>query len=231
MAKAVKKKDLKIWERLAADRPEPYAATFYDIHKFVDGVLPDADVERIGNSENLQIRNGGKTIVVSFSRSLLDDYEVVSHGQQPVPYSNGIRSDLHLQVYFALGIEGMIPGIRISDVLIGQERRDWLSRCRLEVRFDSEFTKGIYDGLCALQSSLLLTLRSEVALPEIEKELDVVKNLIEFHNGSGCLNCPNAERENLSYLKAAAICWILKLEEKKAREPSPRIKIAYKKNL
>jgi hypothetical protein len=91
----------------------PFQATFDAIEVFVRGILPRAEVKWVGH-EHLHVRSAAQSIRLTFNRSQLDDFEVVLRGDQPVQYSNGIRSDLYIPVYVALGIEGMIPDLRIS---------------------------------------------------------------------------------------------------------------------
>src|SRR5712691_4897672 len=126
--------------------PAPFAAAFDAIEVFIRSVLPRAEIRRVGN-EHLQVKNGAKTIRLTFNREQLDDFEVVLGGNQPVGYSNGIRDDLYFPIYVALGMEGMIPDMQILGILLNQEDRDWLKSCRLsETRFCGEFAKALYEG-------------------------------------------------------------------------------------
>jgi hypothetical protein len=210
--------------------PVRFAAAFDAIEVFIRGILPRAEVTRAGN-EQLHVRNDAQSITLTFNRSQLDDFEVVLRGNQSVRYSNGIRGDLYLPVYVALGIEGMIPDLRVSEVLL-QEDRDWLATCRLVgTRFDRDIAKGLYDGLTQLQASLRLSLQSDVEVPEVRAELEVVESLTGFYEKHGHLNSPDVQQESLSYLKAAALCWILRLEEAKLHAASLRTKAAYDKKV
>jgi hypothetical protein len=50
--------------------------------------------------------------------------------------------------------------------------------------------------------------------------------IIAHYEKTGHLNSPDASGESLSYLKGAALCWILELEEKKSATASERLKVA-----
>ncbi len=64
-------------------------------------------------------------------------------------------------------------------------------------------------------------------MPTVEAELKTVENLIAFYDTQGHLNDREAQTENLSYLKAAALCWVLRLEAAKASNASPRVRAAF----
>jgi hypothetical protein len=211
--------------------PAPFAAAFDAIEVFIRSVLPRAEVTRVGN-EDLQVRNGAKTIRLPFNREQLDDFEVVLEGNQPVGYSHGLRDDLYLPIYVVLGTEGMIPDVRILEILLNQENRDWLRRGRLSaIRFADEVAKALYDGLIELQSSLRLTLESDVEVPEVRAELQIVESLTKYYEEHGNLNEVDVSLESVSYLKAAALCWIQRLQVEKARTASQRAKLAYDKKI
>jgi len=205
----------------------PSGKAFDAIQVFIRGLLPRALMMRVGN-EGLQIKNGTDVVVLTFNRGQLDDFEQVLEGNQPTRYSSGIKSDLYFLIYVALGREGMIPDLRIVEVLFDEEDRDWLQTCRLsETRFSSDLAKALYEGLLELQSSLRLTLESEVEVPEVRRELGVVESLTAYYKQHGHLNSPDVHLESLSYLKAAALCRILRLQIAKAAANSPRAKRAF----
>jgi uncharacterized protein (DUF1499 family) len=87
-----------------------FASAFRAIEGFVKEVLPGAQIVQVGE-EGLRIKSGPKSLTVMFDRDLLDDFELVLEGSQPVPYSNGVRSEVRLELYVALGEEGTIPNV------------------------------------------------------------------------------------------------------------------------
>jgi hypothetical protein len=152
-------------------------------------------------------------------------------GNQPRPYSQGIKNDLYYPVYVALGTEGMISDFRIFNLLLNEEDRDWLGSCLTEVQFGAEFAKALYDSLIELQSSLRLTLESDVEIPEVRAELKVVESLTTHYEKHGHLNSPDVHLESLSYLKAAGLLWIQRLQMTKLSTASSRAKLAYDKRI
>ena len=196
------------------------------IEVFIRSMLPRAEMTWVGN-EQLHVGNGVLSIRLPLNDSQLDDFETVLAGGQPVGYSNGLRSDLYLRIYVALGLEGMVPQWRITDILLKEEERDWATSLRVQTQFDAETAKALYDGLETLATSLKLTLKSDIDLPDVRAELGTVENLITYYEKQGHLNDRGAELGSLSYLKAAAVCWILKLEDAKAATSSPRARAAY----
>jgi hypothetical protein len=208
----------------------PFAAALDAIEVFIRSVLPRAEMTRVGNE--LRVKNGTKTVGLTFTNEQLDDFEVVLGGDQPVGYSHGLRDDLYFPIYVALGMEGMIPNTPILAVLLNQENRDWLTRGYLsETRFTDEVGRALYEGLIELQSSLRLTLESAVEVPEVEAELRIVETLTKYYERVGTLDSTGVSVESLSYLKAAALCWIQRLQVDKARTASRRAKLAYEKKI
>jgi hypothetical protein len=124
----------------------------------------------------------------------------------------------------------MIPEKRMSEILLDDER-EWLTHAGVDVHLDADFAKGLFDGLTALHTSLARTLQSGVDLPEVEAELKVVTDLVGWYNANQNLNTLGAEAVSLSYLKAAAVCWILDLENKKASGRRPRVRVAFDKRI
>ena len=204
--------------------PSPKA--FEAIQVFIRSFLPRAETTQVGEQQ-LRIKDGDKTITLPFGREWLDDFEVVQSGAQPKRYSNGIRDDVYFSIYAVLGIQGFLPDVRIVEVLLNQDDRDWLDRVQCETRFSDEEAKELCLGLNELEASLRLTLKAGVELPEVRAELQVVETLTKFYRKVKHLNDPAASAESLSYLKAAALCRILRLSQEKAQTPSPRAKVAF----
>ncbi len=77
------------------------------------------------SNEHLRVSNGDHSTTLPFNTGQLDDFEEVLAGDKPARYSNPLRSDLYLRVQVALGLDGMIPERRTSEVLLQEEPRDW----------------------------------------------------------------------------------------------------------
>lgn len=205
---------------------QPFIKAFDNIEVFIRSVIPTAKMRRVG-SEDLQIINGSVSTVVRFEMSQLEDFETVLEGHLPVPYANGIKNGIQYRIYIALGVAGMIPDVRISTLIL-QDERDWLRQCRLlNTHYSGEQAKSMYEGLKVLEASLSRTLNLDVELPEVQKELDVVSPLVQFYEREGHLRSPEVTLESLTYLKAAMVCWIMALENKKASEVVARVRAAY----
>jgi hypothetical protein len=85
---------------------------------------------------------------------------------------------------------------------------------------------GLYGGLKTLESSLLQTLDADVELPAVKAELKLVRDLKGFYEQQKNVNSLDASAESLSYLTAAAVCWIVDLEAKRSGAAVPRVKQA-----
>jgi hypothetical protein len=79
----VKSKNTRTWERLGRGMTTPLNRAFDAIEDLAIGVLPDADVRRVG-TEDLAIENGGKRAVVRLTHALLEDFESTLDGGLPV---------------------------------------------------------------------------------------------------------------------------------------------------
>jgi hypothetical protein len=206
-----------------------FEVAFTFIAAFVQSLLPTATIERV-ETEYLRISTDHEDEIMHFDRSELDDLEVVLEGRQPVSYSNDIKNQVRFHAYIFLGFRGLIPDVKISTAMLLDER-DWLRQCSLHTHFDAELAKGLYGGLKTLGESLARTLQSEVDLPDVKRELQVVTDLTGFYERTGNLNSFDARLESLSYLKAAAVCLIMELEDKKVKEVLPRVIKAYDKKI
>lgn len=204
---------------------QAFESAFTFISAFVQSLLPTARIERV-DTEHLKVSANDEEAVMHFDRSELEDLEVVLEGHQPINYSNDIKNQVRFHAYIFLGFKGLIPNVRMSAAMLRDER-DWLRQCSLHTDFDKELATGLYSGLKTLGESLARTLQSGVELPDVRRELSVVKDLKRFYEKNGHLNSFDARLESLSYLKAAAVCLIMELEDKKASEVLPRLIKAY----
>ena len=78
-----------------------------------------------------------------------------------------------------------------------------------------------------LKIALSALVDGEVLVPEIAHDIEVLGNLVSYYEANSHLHSPMAEVESLSFLKAAAIAWIMDLERKKALQASQRARLAY----
>jgi hypothetical protein len=210
---------------------QPYPKAFDYIADFVRSLLPDARLEWAG-VENLAITNGDARVIARFGHSELEDLERVLEGDLPVRYSKGIKNDFHFHIYLVLSGERMLPAdVKISTAMLSDER-DWLPECVLrEPRFDTKLARYLYQGLKTLATSLASTLEADVDLPEVQRELDVVNGLAGYYEKHKHLNDRDVSRLSLSYLKAAAVCAIIDLEDKRSKTPLQRLRDAYNEEI
>jgi hypothetical protein len=124
----------------------------------------------------------------------------------------------------AIGKEGMAPDVEVSKLVVDEEI-DWNRRVSLLTSFDSETAQKLYEGLTALEELAADLVKSDVPVPEIVKERVIMASMISSYETTGHLHS-NASGESLSYLKAAALRWILELEDEKSKTASPRVKSA-----
>ena len=120
---------------------------------------------------------------------------------------------------------------RLSEFLLNDPGRDWTRQCSLHTQFRPEVAKRLYESLKRLERSLERSIDPEVSIPEIEHELSTVRDLTKFYDMHQHLNSQDARAESLSYLKAAAVVWIIDLERKMAAAPEPRVKAGYLKKM
>jgi hypothetical protein len=216
-------------EPTSATLPHPRALSF--LSAVVRSTLPDATVQFLRPSAMI-VTVRGRQFPISLWRSHLDDLERAMDEGLGVPYLNGLKRDAEFDLYRVLGNEGLLPqGFKLSEFLLKELRRDWTRQCSLHAQFQPEVAKGLYDGLKRLERSLGRSIDPEISIPEIEHELSTVRDLINFYDTHQNLNSADARIESLSYLKAAALVWIMDLENRMAAAPEPRLKAGYLKKM
>lgn len=183
---------------------------------------------RTSLTDSLQfvIENEKSQVTMQLDRSTLDDLETAITNGAPVPYLNGLQTDIRFDLSLALARGGLLRGFKFSRFFLEAPDRDWGRPGLREARFDDEFTKGLHDRLRRLERSLELTLKSALPLPEVQKELNIVRDLTSHFYRNHSLNSSEVSADSLSYLKAAAVLWILDLEKSRSTEPVSRVRDA-----
>jgi len=204
---------------------QPYVKAFKYIADFVQSLLPDARLERVG-TENLAITNGDARAIARFGNAELGDLERALADNQPVRYTKGIKHDINFHIYMVLGTDGMIPAMRISSAML-EEERDWRTNISLDTYFDPQLAKQLNGGLKALAMFLDAQLAGDIEVPELQHDIEVIKTLTDWYAANGNLNSPGATAESLSYLKAAGVCVIMDLERKRDDALGARVQEAY----
>lgn len=193
--------------------------------------VPDATVEFL-RPDALIVTTRERQRPISLGRSRLDDLERALDGSLGMPYLKGLKRDAEFDLYRVLGLEGLLSqGFRLSEYLLKDSGRDWTRNCSLHTQFSPEVAKRLYDGLKRLERSLERSIDPEISIPEIDHELTTVRDLTRLYDTQQHLNSAGARVESLSYLKAAAIVWIIDLENKMVAAPGPRVKAGYLKKM
>lgn len=196
------------------------------ITTYIKHVVPGISVTRVGNSTMLRVRGSTKEIVLPLASDALSDLqEALTNGSLPVRYKNGIIRDMTLGALVVVGKEGMASDVEVSKLIL-EEELDWNRHVSLVTSFDAETGRKLYDGLKALTEVATELLQSEIPVPELERERDAMTQIIAWYEKTGHLNSRDVSGDHLSYLKAAALCWILELEDKKSATTSDRLRIA-----
>ena len=205
----------------------PYPLALEYLYKIARGVIPGADAFFLP-PETMVITSQKGKFLIPLSRSSMQDLEQALASNQSVKYSKGLKSDARFALYQFLSREGGLPpDFRLSDFFLVDAERDWQSNVSLQTHFDSKMAKGLYENLKRLERSLERTFNSDISLPEIDQELAVIRELTGWYEANQNLNSFNVLSDKLSYLKAAAVCWILDLERRRDAEVAPRAKAAY----
>jgi len=134
-----------------------------------------------------------------------------------------VLEPLHRQALVAVGKKGMAPEVNVSKLVVNEEL-DWSRITPVATSFDEDTAKRLYEGLKALDALAVELTNSDVPVPEIEKEHVAMATIISYYEEKHHLDSPGASGNSLAYLKAAALCWILDLEEQKDAIASLRLK-------
>jgi len=204
---------------------QPFVNAFAYIDKFIHSLLPHAKLQR-GDAERLAVTDNGARAILRFGCSQLEDLEGALEGDQPVSYSNGLKTDVQFQIYVALGSEGMLPDVRISSAML-EEQRDWRTNIRLDTHFPPQLAEQLNGALKTLVMFLKAQLTGDVEVPELQHDIEVINILTNWYSEKGNLNSGGVTSESLSYLKAAAVCVVIELERKRDGAISGRVQKAY----
>jgi hypothetical protein len=201
-----------------------YPRTVQYVTNFLKWLAPDA-TGRMLPEQSLRIYLHDDRLDVPFDKAELEDFEVAQERFQNTNYFYTLENRIRFRIFIALGREGLIPYVSISSELL-QERGEWLKSVRTDLRLDNAFSAVLHRGLTVLFESISKTLASGLKLPEVEAEKETVDILRRFYDEHGHLSSPGVEAENLSYLKAAAVCAIIEKEDAKQKADIPRVRKA-----
>jgi len=198
-----------------------------ELCKYIEEVVPSASATRVGKTNSIEVRSGDQRKTLTYSSDQLDDLEgALTNGALPKRYRNGIVRDMKLRSLVAIGREGMAPDVDILKLILNEDL-EWKNALIWGVQFDTKTSKNLYQGLKSLDSVAEKLTDSGIHLPDVEKEREVMRSMINFYEKQKHLNSPEVRAESFSYLKAAALCWLLDVEQQKASTPSARLRRAH----
>ena len=194
------------------------------IVEFAQSLAPRAEI--LFTNGRLKVANEATHFVVQFTREDLEDLEPVLDGDLPTKYSDGMKGAVRLKVYLAFFQEGLIPNVKLSNVML-EDKRDWTNATLIGTHFDDNTAARLYRGLQTLQSYLDETIRKHGEIPGVRKDLDLIRNLTAWYQNNNHLHLGMIDREVLSLLKGAAVLAIRELEDKKGTSSAKRVTNIY----
>jgi hypothetical protein len=205
--------------------PSPFQEGISAITRYIEHWQPGISTELSGGETvAIIVRSGSKEVVLRYGAELVDLERALKDENLPAPYKNDVIRDYTLGALIAVGKQGLAPDVDVSKIVL-HEKLAWKRLVRLRTAFDAETSKKLFEGLKALDTFAQNLMKAEVTVPEIEAEHKVMTSMITHYERAGSLN-EDALGESLSYLKAAALLWIMELEEQKRFSASPRLKAA-----
>lgn len=210
-------------------------ATDY-IEKLIKELLPECKVELLNNIHSFDgytflVTINSTRIPIKYSFELIEDFNVALEKLRNTLYYYSLISKVRFIALTKLAEEGLLDTYLISEEFFS-EKRDWIKEYRVNIKLDKEFTQFILEGLNELSKFLAnIISNSKYNVEGIIYEKNYIDSLITYHKEEGNLDSKGAETESLSFLKAAALCKILLLEEEREKQVIPRIKISITKTI
>jgi hypothetical protein len=194
------------------------------IRGYLKHMLPSASIDRGGSQLELRVAIGREVEVIRLAEPNLDDIEAALNGGHPAKYINGQIRDATLRALICLGKGGMAPHVDLSNDLINEDL-DWTRQCRLDTEFSQETAAILVSKLMTLRAVADKILQSNLPLPDVAKEREILDSLVSYFDQHQHLNSRGVSTESLRYIKAAAFLWIRELESLKRSERSERAKV------
>jgi|SRR5579872_5944424 len=206
----------------------PRAAKYVD--EFARELDPNAQVSWAPHDFTLAVELRGKRVIVRFSRELMDDFEAAIEKYNGTRYFETMRNRVRFPILVALGEKGLIPEFKVSRELLN-EKGEWLRTFRADVQFPDEIYATLDHGLDLLSASMDRQLSTGLKLPDIEADKKIVDSLREYYRCTKHFKSRGAELGSISFLKAAALCVVIELEQKKVAERRPRLREAFDREI
>jgi len=165
----------------------------------------------------LYIHIGDKMQTLKLSKSLVEDFDVAIKTYKDTNDFYSLESSVKFNFYSFFGVNNLLPAeFKISDEIVS-ERREWITNYRVDTKFDESLTEILLSGLKLLSTffSSLIERYKELDMQSINNYKRKVDRLLDCYGKHGNLNSDGAEFENLSYLKASAVTFIIDQEKKR----------------
>lgn len=204
-------------------------ADFPKAKSFIIGVLESL----VPRAEQPMFSNGGLHFAVDherysipYTREDLDDLEEVLDGNLSTKYSDGLESAIRMRAYIWLFEAGLIPDVKLSQVMLN-EKRDWFNARQMGTHFDDQTAERLNHGLQTMDTYLSKTLQQHGEIEGVRKDLDAIRVLTNWYQNNKHMHFGMLDREALSFLKGAAVLAIADLEDKRGTSSDRRVKAKY----
>ncbi len=204
------------------------------VSNLISGLLPTAEI-RFALQHHVEyhfiIGVENNNIDVYFGRDVMDDFEAALEKYRDTNYYHTLENRIKFQIYVLLGKEGLLSDFDISSEILN-EKGEWIEYRKVDVEFEEWFCEIMYEGL-KLLSNFLDTILSgtSVEIKEMEAEKVFTDDLIKYYEDNKHLRSSGAEIQNLSFLKAAAVCMIIEKEISRKETTIPRLRKGYDKKI
>lgn len=161
---------------------------------------------------------------ISFSRAEIDDLAEALKRPKGTAYFANLERRIRIRVAISLMRSGITPDLRLAEELM-RGGDEWPSNKFVDIALSNPFAQIIVGGMRSLYEALTtLMANSPIEVPAIAEDAANVHYLIKYYEKAANLSSPGVGKENLGYIKGAAICAIALLEEKRRATSIDRIK-------
>jgi hypothetical protein len=163
---------------------------------------------------------------ISFSREEIDDLaEALKRPKRTASFTN-LERRIRIRVATSLIQSGITPDLCIAEEFM-RGCDEWPPNKFVDITLSNPFAQIIVGGMRSLYEALTtLVATSPVEVSGIAEDAANVNYLIKYYEEAANLSSPGVGKENLGYIKGAAICAIALLEEKRRATSIDRIKSA-----
>lgn len=161
-------------------------------------------------------------IQIRFGRDVMEDFNVACQGSKKSDNYRALDNFIRFRIYIALGNAGLIPKFSVSKPLLDEER-DWLKNFKTHFEVTDELNDCFYNGLKELSSFLEEISKKYGLNEEMQEELRRILGLLDHYKKEHDFKEDGVSEESLGFLKAAAVCVIIRKEREKKSITIPRI--------